>query len=187
RPRPWRSSGRMGSLPLVQPPRAWWRGPTTVFSCAVPSSATGTVTPLPASCGTTSMAETPLHIASVSIADRCGGAEKMAWDLFQSYRERGHRSWPVVGEKQSDDPDVFALSNRPRGVWFRFWRGIHHRLQALEDRWPGRGAGRLVPLAWDLAQPGKWYDRIQGYDDFRFPATYRFFDLIPRKPDVVHC
>jgi glycosyltransferase involved in cell wall biosynthesis len=128
-----------------------------------------------------------LNLLTVSIADRFGGAEQMAWELFRSYRARGHRSWMAVGEKHSDDPDVFALPRPVPGPWFRLWRGVRHRLQALDDRWPGRGAGRLATLTQDLGQPGKWYDRVRGYEDFRFPATYRLLGLCPEKPDVIHC
>jgi glycosyltransferase involved in cell wall biosynthesis len=95
-----------------------------------------------------------------------------------------------VGTKYSDDPDVVRIPNeeilhsRP---WFRFWRRAHAGLGALAKR-NVPGVGRINrKVVWELAQPGKWYDRAHGIDDLRQPGTWRLLGLRPGLPDVVHC
>jgi len=51
-----------------------------------------------------------VRILQVSTVDTAGGgAEKVAWDLHQAYRSRGHESYLVVGSKRSDDPYTFEI------------------------------------------------------------------------------
>ncbi len=40
-----------------------------------------------------------MRILQVSTADKAGGAEAVAWQLFQAYRSRGHHSLLAVGLK----------------------------------------------------------------------------------------
>ena len=64
------------------------------------------------------MVNRPLSILQVSTADIGGGAEKMAWNLFQCYRARGLGSWLAVGKKRSDDPSVVLIPRLyPYGLW----------------------------------------------------------------------
>jgi glycosyltransferase involved in cell wall biosynthesis len=133
------------------------------------------------------MTESRLRILSISIADQCGGAEKMAVDLHGAYGLSGHESWLAVAVKHSDDHRIVLIPKSKPGIWARAWRGVYHRVQAVNDRWPAWGANRLLPLISNTMHPGKWYDRVMGYDDFRFPETYRLLDLVPERPDVIHC
>ena len=89
--------------------------------------------------------------------ERRGGAEQVAWNLFQAYRDVGHRSWLVVGRGRSTDPNVLALSEGGR-------RGLRHA----------------------LAGPGRIADRWRGIESFRYPASHRIPELPPERPDVVH-
>jgi hypothetical protein len=41
--------------------------------------------------------ERRLSILQISTNDIGGGAEKVEWNLFRGYRERGYRSWLAVG------------------------------------------------------------------------------------------
>ncbi len=50
-------------------------------------------------------------ILQVSTADVLGGAERIAWTLFQEYRARGHRSFLAVGRKRTTDPDVILMTH----------------------------------------------------------------------------
>ncbi len=136
------------------------------------------------------MANRPLRILQVSCADLLGGAEKVAWDLFQAYAARGHRSWLACGQKRSSDPNVFLMrGDRGPGKWVPFWRGLETRLLAWDARvakglW---GAWRLSRLAHALAEPGRWWDRYRGRQDFRYPETWQLLTLPPHRPDLVHC
>jgi hypothetical protein len=96
------------------------------------------------------MSERTLHILQVSTYDTIGGAEKVAWNLFQTYRKRGHDSWLAVGQKLGNDPGVLLIANQEhRGAWSRFWRTLYSRLQpsARQARgmpWLGRVARVLA-------------------------------------------
>jgi hypothetical protein len=60
------------------------------------------------------MNEKSFRILQISTSDIAGGAEKIAWDLFTSYRNQGHQSWLTVGAKKSQDPKVLYIPNRLR-------------------------------------------------------------------------
>ncbi len=128
------------------------------------------------------MSESPLRILQVSSSDISGGAQKVAWNLFQSYRMRGYGSSLAVGQKLSDDPDVLLISNcEGQQGWSRLWWAVHSRLRALDRD------GRLSRLARRLAVPGVILDSYRGFEDFRFPGTWRLLSVTPQLPEIVHC
>ena len=57
-----------------------------------------------------------LNILQVSTADRGGGAEKVAWDLFRSYPAYGHGSWLASELKKTDHPMLFPSPAMPHAV-----------------------------------------------------------------------
>jgi glycosyltransferase involved in cell wall biosynthesis len=136
------------------------------------------------------VARRPLRVLQVSAGEIRGGAEKVAWDLFQAYSARGHNSWLACGQKGSDHPGVFRIRQQEcRGRWVRFWHRIEARLLAWDGQVPGgvRGTWRLSRVAGAVAEPGKWLDRHRGWQDFRYPETWRLLTLPPERPDLVHC
>lgn len=102
-----------------------------------------------------------LGVLQVSTYDLIGGAERVAWNLFQTYRKRGHASWLGVGTKLGTDPDVLLVPNRPQAGRAAVTRLLNHPARVLERFW--------------------------GIEDFRFPGTGRLLDLPGRQPDVLHC
>ena len=132
------------------------------------------------------MPDRRLNILQVSTADILGGAERVAWNLFQAYRDVGHESCLAVGRKYTDDPAVLHIANdRSGGPWRRFWWGVHHRAQ------PRYGSSRLTRhmcrAARRLAEPGSLLDDWRGIEDFRHPGTAGLLDLPSLPPDLVHC
>lgn len=128
------------------------------------------------------MAVRPLHILQVSTSDIGGGAQKVAWNLFRSYRDRGHGSWLAVGLKLTADPEILAITNRDRGWgWSRFWWAVHSRLQSFDRN------GRFSRLAHQVAEPTALLDHFRGVEDFHFPGTWQLLKIPPRFPDVIHC
>jgi glycosyltransferase involved in cell wall biosynthesis len=126
-----------------------------------------------------------LHILQVSTVDIGGGAEKVAWNLFHAYRERGYVSWLAVGRKRSDDPDVLEIPRLRQSVpWGRPCWILHGRLAPLEGH--VRGIWRL--RYWLRTLAGGWpeIERELGREDFNFPGSRRLLQLAPRQPDVVH-
>lgn len=132
------------------------------------------------------MPKRALDILQVSTADVLGGAERIAFELFRTYRKRGYRSHLVVGRKRSTDPDVHLMTHdRGAGPWRGVWWGLHARLQPRFTRTPG--ARTLARLFQSAAEPRGWSDRRRGIEDFHFPGTWRLLDLPPGRPDILHC
>src|SRR5690606_30846404 len=127
-----------------------------------------------------------LTVIQVSMFDRCGGAEQVAWNLFQACRARGHDSWFAVGRKRSDDARVLPLpQHEARDAWARFWWRMHARLQPVYGRFPGSQAlGRATHR---LAEPRGWLDAWRGLEDFHYPGAWRLMQMTPHRPDVIHC
>src|SRR5262249_36416000 len=128
----------------------------------------------------------------VSISDHLGGAEKMARDLFERYRARGFSTWLAVAYKTGTDPDVMLMPNEFHGKWYlrwySFWRWMKTRVmrQVVHQRsaWRLRA---LEPWLFDLAEPGRWWDRYWGLTDYRFPGTWYLLCMTPETPNVIHC
>jgi glycosyltransferase involved in cell wall biosynthesis len=116
------------------------------------------------------VAREQLRILQVNTEDISGGAALVAWNLFQSYRARGHQSWLAVAHKYSNDPDVLPFADNPStpvsGAGWKAW---------------------LTQRAVLLAHPGKLLDGYCGFEDFRFPKTWTLLQQTPQQPDIVHC
>jgi glycosyltransferase involved in cell wall biosynthesis len=127
-----------------------------------------------------------LGVLQVSTYDLIGGAERVAWNLFQTYRKRGYASWLAVGTKLGTDPDVLLIPNP--GAAGRLTP--HLTTAPPGTRSPGRrgrAISRLSAAARILAEPARALDRFWGIEDFRFPGTRQLLNLSARRPDVVHC
>lgn len=131
------------------------------------------------------MDERKLRIIQLSTADIRGGAEKVAWNLFSRYRQRGYGSWLLVGEKRSLDPDVLALPNQElRGSWYHFFRGWASRFRKYQA-----GAYRETPLSrlvGGLAEPGRRIEYHLGVEDFNFPGCASLLKLTGERADILH-
>lgn len=132
------------------------------------------------------MAERPPRILQVGTADIFGGAERVAWDLFQGYRARGLVSWLAVGRKLTHDPHVVVVPNDAYGSgWARLWMAMGNMPWPLVGRM--RGARRLRHWLHLVGRPSRLLRILRGYEDFDFPGTWRLWGLTAEPPDVVHC
>ena len=127
-----------------------------------------------------------LRILQVSTADRLGGAERLAWNLFQAYRDRGHDSWLAVGRKYTDNPDVIPIPNeRRKTLWCRFSGTLLERLRPIEEHVPDVWRMREWLEPW--LNPWQKIQRSMGLEDFDYPGTRQLLTLPPRMPNIVHC
>ena len=125
-----------------------------------------------------------LRILQVSTADRGGGAERSAWQLFEAYRARRITSWLAVGHRFSDDPDVIVIPNEEhRSRWVRFWRSLP--TTSVGGVPPGI-PWRLRKLAW-LGELRRYTNILRGIEDLDYPGTWHLLRLCPAVPSVVHC
>lgn len=87
-------------------------------------------------------------MVQINTRDQRGGAERVAWNLFQAYQQRGRASWLMVGKKYSRDPQVWEIANAPHAStqWARTWLRWSEALGPLRRR--GRkGVGALQEQA----------------------------------------
>jgi glycosyltransferase involved in cell wall biosynthesis len=124
----------------------------------------------------------PLSILQISSSDARGGAQRVAWNLFEAYRERGCESYLAVGYKRTRDPNVLLISHQQAAAgWSSFCWGLHSRVQQLD------GNGRLSRIGRKLAMPRVGRDTLRGIEDFHFPGTWNVLNLPPLSPDILHC
>ena len=131
-------------------------------------------------------AERQLRILQISTNDIGGGAEKVAWNLFRGFRERGHHSWLAVGNKRGDDADVLQI---PRGDSAGPWSSYWNRLQKQLDPFLARGkfVSRAQTVLRTFANPRHELQARFGLEDFEFAGARQVYQLPPDKPDIIHC
>lgn len=127
------------------------------------------------------MVEPPLSILQVNSSELSGGAQRVAWNLFESYRERGYQSYLAVGYKRSRDPNVFPFPHQAGTSWSSLCAVLHSHLQQVD------GNGRLSRMARKLAMPQALRDTLRGVEDFHFPGTWSILKLPSVYPDILHC
>jgi glycosyltransferase involved in cell wall biosynthesis len=118
-----------------------------------------------------------MNILQVSKADLLGGAERVAWDLFQGMRARAHASWLAVDEKRTHDDGVLQIPPRP---WSRLARPL-----LRPDHAPPGSATRLLRV-W-AGNLGALRRALLAQDSFSYPGSRRLHRLTPQPPDVIHC
>ncbi len=127
-----------------------------------------------------------MTILQISSSDVAGGAERSANNLFRAYKSLGHESWLAVGYKNGQQKDVFVLPNdRYRNGWVRGWTQVLEKYDSGVARI--RGLGRILRVIRNAGEPSRWIRNELGVEDFDFPATRRLLQLLPRKPDILHC
>ena len=127
-----------------------------------------------------------MRILQISTNDIGGGAEKVAWNLFRGYRERGYQSWLAVGTKRGDDPAVLQIPRvNSAGVWNSYWDQLQRRLEPCQSG--GKFVSRAQTVLRMLANPRHELQSRFGLEDFEFPGACQVFQLPPHRPDIVHC
>ncbi|MDN5941781.1 MAG: glycosyltransferase [Nitrospira sp.] len=128
-----------------------------------------------------------MNILQVSTYDKGGGAEAIAWQLFERYQRLGHQSSIAVGEKRSTDPFVIPLPKTIPGTVIGGWL-------AQSSRWLYHREGRVRGM-WRLRRwlgtygthPQNWWQALAGREIFNFPETWKLLDVLQERPDILHC
>ena len=120
-----------------------------------------------------------MNVLQVSKADVLGGAERIAVQLHEGFRRRGHDAWLAVGEASGDVPFTLQIpTSRPR-QWMR---------AALRRAVPPSARSWKIDLLCRYASnPGAFRRALLGRDSFRYPGTWRLEELAPVEPDLIHC
>ncbi len=97
-----------------------------------------------------------MNILQLSPHDHQGGASRIAWYLFDGFKQRGLQSMLAVGKKSLNEEGIIEID------------------QAKYQR---------LPLLWKL---GKWTHILLGWENFNYPATPHIPHLGPIRPDIIH-
>jgi glycosyltransferase involved in cell wall biosynthesis len=125
----------------------------------------------------------PLRILQLSTCDQEGGAEKVAYDLHTTYRQRGHHAHLAVGHQKLNDANVSLICHdHYRPAWTRFWRAQQLALCQKKIHIAPVLAGWLA----DAAEPRAWWERTRGMENFDYPGAWHVLDLPPQRPQVLH-
>lgn len=116
-------------------------------------------------------------ILQINASDKGGGAAQIAFDLHQSLRKRGHTMKFYVNRKLGEDPDVQAIPEPDDAMWKCFW---NDKVKRYKNQVPNF----LTTIARWVADPGRNWRRINGLEEFNFPA-FRSLDITPF--DLIHC
>jgi glycosyltransferase involved in cell wall biosynthesis len=124
-----------------------------------------------------------LTILRVNTSDGRGGAAQNASSLHQAFRMRGINDWLAVGYKLGSDPYTLPIHHDRAGDWWQrpFWRAERN---IARRRF--RGARWLRKSLLMAANPRRFNDWYQGYEDFRFPGTDHLLEMLDSTVDLLH-
>lgn len=125
----------------------------------------------------------------MSPLDLGGGAQQIAWNLFQAYRQLGIDSWMAVGKKRSKDPQVFEIAQiQTAGWWASLCDGLVNSMSPLEGK--VRGILRLQAFLHRVGAGKDYVASLRGQEDFHFPGSWALLQQAPysptHAPDLVH-
>ncbi|AKB45101.1 glycosyltransferase [Methanosarcina vacuolata] len=127
-----------------------------------------------------------LSILQINTFDIAGGAEKVAWDLFQAYKDLEYQSTLVVGTKRSNDPSVFCIPNDEyRSLTAKIFISIGNCLDPFVKKIPlGKKFNKNLKT---IGETKRIINKINGIEDFNYPGTSHVLEITTRKPNIVHC
>jgi len=125
-----------------------------------------------------------MRVLLLSTFDRAGGAEKVAFDLYRSYRKYGHDARLLVKYKRAQEEGV--LETQPY-MGTPLLPSIFARLECWVRGYPKfRGQYRLVDALRRISYPRRWLDHWRGIEDFNYPYSHRLLDDPGWSPNVIH-
>ena len=126
-----------------------------------------------------------LAVLQVSALDRAGGAEQVAWNLFQAYRQAGLSSWLAVGKKRSNEDNVFVIQEKSaQDGWGQLCLGLAQVLNPLAGKL--RGVLRLQAWLRHISKGRDWIADQRGQENFYFPGSWDLLNQAPQMPSVLH-
>ena len=126
-----------------------------------------------------------MRILLLNTVDQGGGAASVAFNLYRSYRHRGHDARMLVGFKYGNEETL--VSQIDPYAHTSLWAP----LCALGEQWVRRlpkfrGQYRLVQWLRRAAWPRRWVDHRRGLADYNYPYSYRLLDDPAWRPEVIH-
>jgi glycosyltransferase involved in cell wall biosynthesis len=132
------------------------------------------------------MSKNDLSVLQVSRDDVLGGAEKIAFELFSRYQLSGIESFLAVGRKTTNHRNIVPIPNfENKGLHARIWLSAALECQRLQPRLPA--VRHLTQALKFLAEPKMGLAVLSGRQDWHQPGIWHLLDLLPKKPDILHC
>ena len=127
-----------------------------------------------------------MRILQINQADIGGGAENISRGLHEQYRARGWEAWLAVGRKLGDDPYTLRIPNEQYAEPIL---KLARRLQQwIAERQPHtRGLWRLRQFIDAQVHSYQFRDHRRGIENMRYPGSWHVLDLLPGRPDIIHC
>lgn len=125
-----------------------------------------------------------MNILLINTYDQAGGAEKVAFDLYRAYVERGHDVRLLVKYKRTNEPSVFEVD-----IYRNTLPGakLYATLESQIRRVPYfRGQYRLCDTLRLGSLPRRWLDQYRGLEDFNYPYSYKPTANLDWQPDIIH-
>lgn len=125
-----------------------------------------------------------MNILQISYADIKGGAEKIAFNLFQQLPQYNHQSNMCTGNKFSNDKNIYHLDNNK---YLNLWGKTFKTIENLSNENHVRFIPWLARWLGYLNTPEKLLNYYYGKENFIYPATQELFTFIEKKQvDLIH-
>lgn len=128
-----------------------------------------------------------MRILQISYADFFAGGEKMALTLYEQYKKNGHKSYLIVGSKKGVDPDIVEIpSGENSGLLYTIWKRVE-RITSSSNFFFFRQQRIQSLLKLLCLHPGSVIRFLSGEEFYDYPQSREILNLIPEKPDIIHC
>jgi len=122
-----------------------------------------------------------MNITQINTTDSRGGAAVIVHSLHLAFLRRGLSSYLLVGYRFTEDDRVISIPNNRYGSY------VPQFLKKVKLTGIDRKITRLVNQIEKYGpQPLRLFDKLMGYEDFRFPASENILELAPHKTDILH-
>jgi glycosyltransferase involved in cell wall biosynthesis len=116
-----------------------------------------------------------------------GGANQIAQSLLMSYAQLDHQvMMGIRGIRKGDNqnPLIFEIPNeQSRNFFYRKAKSLQQK--ALQKRTPI--IPKILNAVISYSEPIRKIKNHLGWEDFNYPGSREMLDLIPFKPDIIHC
>ncbi len=120
-------------------------------------------------------------VLHVNTAVAAGGAEVMCRGLHEALmKDLRCDSWLAVGwQGEQLEQMLWIDPAKDRPLWTRFWLRVAARMEGLP--------GLQTRFAYNVAFFDNWVRDILGRERLSIPACRELAELVPSRPDIVHC
>src|SRR5207244_246702 len=115
--------------------------------------------------------------------DLGGGAERIASDLLDGYRARGHACYSAVRERGERKSVVLVI---PNDIHRNSCTRACLSLEKVFIRAKMRGLPMLCRILASVGEPGRSLKKRRRFEDFEFPGTRDLLNLPQQRPDILH-